>query len=141
MGLQIGDPGVLRKRGTLLNIDCDHAPPADPIEHRGHEQGASAPEGAGLDDHIRVQIEDNLLVDPEIEGALIRRESPPIGVIPDAGVVVKTVESGHRFRISYIGYRRHQLRAFRNTRPARSPSARAPMLNGTIGSVYLCRSG
>ncbi len=76
------------------DIDRDDAPVPDEIAHRGEEQGRSPEVGPGFDDEIRLQLLDELLVDPAIERRFEDRDAEPIGLLERAAVKGQKMKPG-----------------------------------------------
>src|SRR5438132_5526401 len=66
------------------------------IAHGSKEQGGPPQVRSGLDDELRSQIMDELLVDPTVKGRLADRDTEPICLLQSAAVERKQMESRHR---------------------------------------------
>ena len=118
-------------------VDRDHPSGADHVEHAGHEVRAAAPQRAGLHDHVRPRllVVEDLLIDPEVQGALDQRRSEPESVLPRAlgAAAVEVVEApDHGLEADVRGVvRRRQverlaIRTHSRVRQRSAPRARAP---------------
>jgi hypothetical protein len=73
-------------------VDGNHLPVAEEVADGGEEQSAAPEHGPGLQDEIRPEVEEQLLVDPQIKRALLGLDAEPAGPPPCLGVVVVEVK-------------------------------------------------
>ena len=71
---------MLRPVRLRLDVDREHLAVAEQVAERGEIEGAAAERRAGLDDQARSQLVQQLLVDPEVERALVRPHAEPARV-------------------------------------------------------------
>lgn len=78
--------------GGGKDVDGDDLSFLDDVEHVRHEKAGASGPGAALDNQIWSQTGNQLLVYPEIEGALQHRRGVPICMAPYFGVIIEIVE-------------------------------------------------
>jgi hypothetical protein len=82
----------------VVNVNGDNSALAAEIEHLTEKQGTASRVGSGLDNQVRLNIVDDLLIDPQIQGALGAGNPHPSRALENprvaiASVVVDVVEA------------------------------------------------
>src|SRR5438105_4981228 len=73
----IADTGMLRPNRLRLDVDRDNATMPDLVKYHCCIERAAAELGARLDYHIRPGADQQLLVNPQVEGALVDEMTEP----------------------------------------------------------------
>ena len=71
---------MLRPALLLLHVDREHLAVSEQVAERGEIERAAAERGTGLDDQVRPELVEQLLIDPQVERALVGAHPEPARV-------------------------------------------------------------